>query len=155
VRQAAAAKVEPACEPVDGPEVHERAAPRGLAEDDQAERLLPEDRPGCSACDAIELRVGEVRLRGHAAPHRLDCAVGRLQLRERPLDGPILHRRAPHGRHREHRRADGDPQRDDQRARPVDAQAAQRVAHRHDHAFAHRVLAAARPAGCGCGLHWP
>jgi hypothetical protein len=153
-RQAAAAKVEPAREPVDGPEVHERASPRRLAEDDQAERLLPEDRLGCIARDAIELQVGEVRLRRHAAPHRLDRAVGRLQLSERPLDGPILHGRAPHRRHSEHCCADGDPQGDDQRARPVDAQTAKRVPHRHGHALAHRVLAAARPAG-GCGLHWP
>ena len=107
------------------------------------------------ARDAVELRVAEVRLCRHAAPQRLDRTVGRLQLRERPLHRSILHRSAPDGRHREHRRADGDPERDDQRARPVDAQTTERVAHRHGHALAHRVLAAARPAGCGCGLHWP
>ena len=43
-RQAAAAKVEPAREPVDRAEVDERPAPRRLAEDEHAERLLAEDR---------------------------------------------------------------------------------------------------------------
>ena len=129
VRQPAAAEIEPAREPVDCAEVDERPAPRRLAEDEHAERLLAENRLRRGAGDAVQLRIVEVRLARHAAPHRLDRAVGRLQLRERALHGAVLHRRAPDGGHRQHRRADGDPERDDERARRVDAQPAQRVAH--------------------------
>ena len=79
-RQAAAAKVEPAREAVDGAEIHERTAPRRLAEDEHAERLLAEDR-----LDRARARCGRaarsVRFdcAGHAAPHRLDRTVGRLR----------------------------------------------------------------------------
>ena len=78
MRQTAAAEIEPAREPVHGAEIDERTAPRRLAEDEDAERLLAENRLDRAARDPVELRIAEVRLPGHPAPDRLDRAVGRL-----------------------------------------------------------------------------
>src|SRR5205807_4070294 len=62
VRQPAAAEVEPAREPVDGAEVHERAAPCRLAEHGDARRRLAENRLHCEAGDPVELEEREARL---------------------------------------------------------------------------------------------
>ena len=65
---------------------------------------------------------------GNAAPVHLDGAIGRLELRERPLDGAILDGDRRDGGHREHRGGDGDPGRDEHRARRVRAEAREREA---------------------------
>src|SRR6266545_1254349 len=154
-RQASAPNVEPAREPVDGAEVDERSAPRRLAEHDHPERRLPEDRLHRAAREPVELRVCEVGLRGYAAPYGLDRAVGRLQLGERALDGPVLHRCAPDGGHGQNGRADCDARGNDECLRRVRPEPERRVADRHQQALTRRVPATARPAGCGCGRHSP
>src|SRR5207245_471550 len=63
-RHAAAAQIEPARQPVDGAEVHERAAPRRLAEHGHAERRLAEDRLHRATRDPVELEEREARLPG-------------------------------------------------------------------------------------------
>ena len=121
-RHAAAAEIQPARQPVDGAEVHERAAPRRLAEHGYAERRLAENRLHGATRDPVELDERKARLPGHAAPDRLNRAVGRLQLRERPLYRAVLHRGAADGGHREHRCADRDAERDERRVRRAQAQ---------------------------------
>ena len=111
VRQTPAAKDEPARHAVDRAEVDERAAPRRLAEDLDRECRLPQHRLQRVAGETVELREAEARLRGDAAPHRLDGPVGRLQGSERPLDGLILDGDRRDGGHREDSGADRDPDR--------------------------------------------
>ena len=152
-RQPAAAEVEPAWKPVDGAEVHERTAPRRLAEHRHAERRLSENRLHGAARDPVELEERQARLRGHAAPHRLDRAVGRLELCKRALHRAVLHRGASDRGHGEHRRADGDAEGDEHGVRRVQAHPQQRVANRHEHALSRGALAAPA-ATSGCRLRW-
>ena len=82
---------------------------------------------------------GERRLCGHAAPDGLDRAVGRLQLGERALHRPVLHGRRADLRQREHRGADGDPERRDEGARAVAPQPSQPVLDGHERALGARL----------------
>ena len=136
---------EPAPEPVDRAEVDEGPAPGRLPEDRDPERRLVQHGLQRRARQAVELRQREVRLGRNAAPDRLDRAVGRLELGQAALDGPVLDgSRADRGQ-REHGGADRDPDRDHDRPLRVRLHAPQREPGGHEQPAAART--GARPAG--------
>ena len=145
-RELPAAERDPAREPVDRAEVHEGTAPRRLPEDRDGEGLPAEDGLERAPREAVELRQRELRLAGHAAPHRLHRAIGRLQRAERPLGGAVLHGDRADCGHGEHRGGDGDARCDDERPLAVRANADEAKPHGDEQAHRQNTIGGCTPA---------